>query len=142
VVYCKNIPMPPARHDGLISKRHEGMFHAAEARHARHARLRHLATGVSRIASDGGGKKRETCSAAAAVNVMMSGLDYERAVLAAGPIGIEACMDVVMPLRARAQAVRRAIGTFQLCRARSPDRMCRGTISRQDKLSKGYEKDS
>ena len=38
------------------------------------------------------------------VNVLMSGLDYERAVLAAGPIGImQACMDA---LRARTQAVR------------------------------------
>src|SRR4029079_10911957 len=32
------------------------------------------------------------------VNVLMSGLDYERAVLAAGPIGVmQACMDVVIP---------------------------------------------
>ena len=32
------------------------------------------------------------------VNVLMSGLDYERAVLAAGPLGImAACMDVVLP---------------------------------------------
>ena len=32
------------------------------------------------------------------VNVLMSGLDYERAVLAAGPLGImQACMDVVVP---------------------------------------------
>ena len=32
------------------------------------------------------------------VNVLMSGLDYERAVLAAGPLGImRACMDVVLP---------------------------------------------
>ena len=32
------------------------------------------------------------------VNVLMSGLDYERAVLAAGPLGImQACMDVVLP---------------------------------------------
>jgi len=34
------------------------------------------------------------------VNVLMSGLDYERAVLAAGPIGImQACMDVALPWR-------------------------------------------
>ena len=32
------------------------------------------------------------------VNVLMSGLDYERAVLAGGPLGImAACMDVVLP---------------------------------------------
>ena len=43
------------------------------------------------------------------VNVLMCGLDYERAVLAGGPLGImAACLDVVDPLRARAQAVRPA----------------------------------
>ena len=43
------------------------------------------------------------------VNVLMSGLDYERVVLAAGPLGImQACMDVGDPLRARAPAVRPA----------------------------------
>ena len=37
----------------------------------------------------------------------MSGLDYERAVLAAGPLGImQACLDAVLPYVARAQAVR------------------------------------
>ena len=41
------------------------------------------------------------------VNVLMSGLDYERVVLAAGPLGMmQACIDVVMPYRARPQAVR------------------------------------
>ena len=43
------------------------------------------------------------------VRVLMSGLDYERAVLAAGPLGImQACLDVVHALCARAQAVRPA----------------------------------
>ncbi len=43
------------------------------------------------------------------VNVLMSGLDYERAVLAAGPLGImQACMDVVLPVRPRAPPVRPA----------------------------------
>ena len=41
------------------------------------------------------------------VRVLMSGLDYERAVLAAGPLGImRACMDAVVPYCARAKAVR------------------------------------
>ena len=41
------------------------------------------------------------------VNILMSGLDYERVVLAAGPLGImQACLDVVRALCARAQAVR------------------------------------
>ena len=43
------------------------------------------------------------------VNVLMSGLDYERAVLAAGPLGImQAAMDVVIPYVHRAEAIRRA----------------------------------
>ena len=43
------------------------------------------------------------------VKVLMAGLDYERLVLAGGPLGImQACMDVVHPLPARAQAVRPA----------------------------------
>ena len=43
------------------------------------------------------------------VNVLMSGLDYERAVLAGGPLGImAACLDVGAAVRARAQAVRPA----------------------------------
>ena len=41
------------------------------------------------------------------VNVLMSGLDYERAVLAAGPLGImQACMDAVLPYVHERQAVR------------------------------------
>jgi alkylation response protein AidB-like acyl-CoA dehydrogenase len=56
------------------------------------------------------------------VNVLMSGLDYERVVLAAGPLGImQAALDVVIPLRPRAQAVRPADRQFpdhagQACR--------------------------
>ena len=43
------------------------------------------------------------------VNVLMSGLDYERAVLAGGSLGImAACIDVVLPVRPRAAAVRPA----------------------------------
>ncbi len=41
------------------------------------------------------------------VTILMSGLDYERVVLAAGPLGImQACMDVVIPYVARSSAVR------------------------------------
>ena len=55
------------------------------------------------------------------VNVLMSGLDYERAVLAAGPIGImQACMDVVVPYIHERKQFGQAIGEFQLCRVRSP----------------------
>ena len=48
VVYAKTDPeRRPARHDRLHHRKgHEGIFHCAEARQARHARLRHLRTGV------------------------------------------------------------------------------------------------
>ncbi len=47
------------------------------------------------------------------VNVLMSGLDYERVVLAAGPLGImQACMDVVVPYVHERQQFGQAIGQF------------------------------
>lgn len=56
------------------------------------------------------------------VNVLMSGLDYERAVLAAGPIGImEACMDVVMPYIHERKQFGKAIGEFQLMQGKIAD---------------------
>jgi isovaleryl-CoA dehydrogenase len=49
------------------------------------------------------------------VNVLMSGLDYERAVLAAGPLGImQACMDVVIPYLHERKQFGQPIGEFQL----------------------------
>ena len=49
------------------------------------------------------------------VNVLMSGLDYERAVLAGGPLGIgQACMDVVIPYIHERKQFGQAIGEFQL----------------------------
>ncbi len=56
------------------------------------------------------------------VNVLMSGLDYERAVLAAGPIGImEACMDVVIPYIHERKQFGKAIGEFQLMQGKIAD---------------------
>ncbi|MFQ6018543.1 MAG: isovaleryl-CoA dehydrogenase [Kiloniellaceae bacterium] len=56
------------------------------------------------------------------VQVLMSGLDYERVVLAAGPLGImQACMDVVVPyLHARKQ-FGQPIGSFQLMQGKLAD---------------------
>src|SRR3954468_3703784 len=49
------------------------------------------------------------------VNVLMSGLDYERAVLAAGPIRImQACMDTVIPYLHERRQFGQPIGEFQL----------------------------
>ncbi len=56
------------------------------------------------------------------VNVLMSGLDYERAVLAAGPIGImQACMDVVVPYIHDRKQFGKSIGTFQLMQGKIAD---------------------
>jgi isovaleryl-CoA dehydrogenase len=54
--------------------------------------------------------------------VLMSGLDYERAVLAAGPIGImQAVLDSVVPYTHDRQQFGRAIGEFQLIQAKVAD---------------------
>ncbi len=56
------------------------------------------------------------------VNVLMSGLDYERAVLAAGPIGImQSCMDIVMPYIHERKQFGQPIGTFQLVQGKVAD---------------------
>src|SRR6187455_3417191 len=56
------------------------------------------------------------------VNVLMSGLDYERVVLAAGPLGImQACLDVVLPYIHDRQQFGQAIGRFQLVQAKLAD---------------------
>jgi len=56
------------------------------------------------------------------VNVLMSGLDYERVVLSAGPLGImQACMDVVIPYVHQRQQFGQPIGRFQLVQAKLAD---------------------
>ncbi|MBI4189654.1 MAG: isovaleryl-CoA dehydrogenase [Betaproteobacteria bacterium] len=56
------------------------------------------------------------------VEVLMSGLDYERAVLAAGPLGImQACMDVVLPYVHERKQFGQAIGEFQLMQGKLAD---------------------
>jgi len=56
------------------------------------------------------------------VRVLMSGLDYERAVLAAGPLGImQSCLDVVLPYLHERKQFGQPIGTFQLMQAKLAD---------------------
>jgi isovaleryl-CoA dehydrogenase len=56
------------------------------------------------------------------VNVLMSGLDYERAVLAGGPLGImAACMDIVLPYIHERQQFGQPIGEFQLMQGKVAD---------------------
>jgi isovaleryl-CoA dehydrogenase len=54
--------------------------------------------------------------------VLMSGLDYERTVLAGGPLGImQACLDTVLPYVRERRQFGRAIGTFQLMQGKIAD---------------------
>ncbi len=63
------------------------------------------------LGSEGGG-----------VKVLMSGLDYERAVLAAGPLGImHACMDAVLPYIHERKQFGQSIGEFQLMQGKIAD---------------------
>jgi isovaleryl-CoA dehydrogenase len=56
------------------------------------------------------------------VNVLMSGLDYERVVLSAGPLGLmQACLDVVIPYVHERKQFGAPIGTFQLMQAKVAD---------------------
>jgi isovaleryl-CoA dehydrogenase len=56
------------------------------------------------------------------VTILMSGLDYERVVLAAGPLGImQACIDVVMPYIHERQQFGQPIGEFQLVQGKVAD---------------------
>jgi len=56
------------------------------------------------------------------VRVLMSGLDYERAVLAAGPLGImQACMDVAVPYVHQRRQFGKSIGEFQLVQGKLAD---------------------
>jgi len=84
------------------------------------------------------------------VAVLMSGLDYERAVLSGGPVGImQACLDVVLPYIHERKQFGQAIGEFQLMQGKIADmytamnsarayvyevaRACdKGTVTRQD----------
>lgn len=56
------------------------------------------------------------------VNILMSGLDYERAVLSGGPLGImQACMDVVLPYVHERRQFGEPIGNFQLVQGKVAD---------------------
>ncbi|MDW1976056.1 isovaleryl-CoA dehydrogenase [Vibrio sp. Vb1980] len=56
------------------------------------------------------------------VEVLMSGLDYERVVLAAGPLGImQACMDIVVPYVHEREQFGKLIGEFQLVQGKIAD---------------------
>lgn len=65
------------------------------------------------------------------VNVLMSGLDYERVVLAAGPLGImRACLDLVVPYIHDRKQFGQSIGEFQLVQAKVADMYTRTNAAR------------
>ncbi|WP_417684896.1 isovaleryl-CoA dehydrogenase [Pseudidiomarina gelatinasegens] len=65
------------------------------------------------------------------VEVLMSGLDYERAVLASGPCGImQACLDVVIPYLHDRKQFGKAIGEFQLVQGKVADMYTRTNAAR------------
>ena len=65
------------------------------------------------------------------VEVLMSGLDYERAVLAAGPLGImQACLDTVVPYIHDRNQFGKAIGEFQLVQGKVADMYTRTNAAR------------
>lgn len=65
------------------------------------------------------------------VEVLMSGLDYERVVLAAGPLGImQACLDVVVPYVHERTQFGKSIGEFQLVQGKIADMYTRMNAAR------------
>lgn len=65
------------------------------------------------------------------VEILMSGLDYERAVLASGPVGImQSCMDVVMPYIRERKQFGKSIGEFQLVQGKLADMYVRMNATR------------
>ncbi|KHD25715.1 isovaleryl-CoA dehydrogenase [Vibrio caribbeanicus] len=65
------------------------------------------------------------------VQVLMSGLDYERVVLAGGPLGImQACLDLVIPYVHERKQFGKAIGEFQLVQAKVADMYTRTNAAR------------
>lgn len=65
------------------------------------------------------------------VRVLMSGLDYERVVLAAGPVGImQACLDVVIPYVREREQFGQPIGNFQLIQSKIAEIVTRLGASR------------
>lgn len=85
------------------------------------------------------------------VVVLMSGLDYERLVLAGGPLGImKACMDVVLPYVHERRQFGRAIGEFELMQGKLADmyanwNACRAyvyTVAKAADAGSGIRKDA
>ena len=98
---------------------HAGLLDRAEARQAGHARLRYLRAGVRGLR---GTRGERAGHGGGGVRVLMGGLDYERLVLAGGPLGImQACLDTTLPYLHERQQFGQPIGSFQLMQGKLAD---------------------
>jgi isovaleryl-CoA dehydrogenase len=120
VVYAKTDPDRLARHHRLPDREADGrLFRRPETRQARHARLQH---GRARLRGCRSPFDNVLGEEGRGVEVLMSGLDYERVVLSGGPLGImAACLDVVVPYVHERKQFGQAIGEFQLVQGKLAD---------------------
>ena len=133
VVYAKTDPgLRPARHHRVHHReRLQGLFDGAKARQAGHARQQHLRAGVPGLHR---ARRNVLKEVGKGVNVLMSGLDYERAVLAGGSVGLmAAALDVVIPYVHERKQFNQSIGEFQLMQGKLADMystysMCRAYL--------------
>ena len=103
----------------LIEKRLQGLLGRQQAGQAGHARLQHLPAVFDECEVP---EENVLGQVGEGVKVLMSGLDYERAVLAAGPLGImQACMDITVPYLKERQQFGEPIGNFQLMQGKLAD---------------------
>ena len=122
VVYAKTDPERKSRGITafIVEKDHARLLGRAKARQARHARLQHRRAGVPGCRS--AVRQRAAARKARGVEVLMSGLDYERTVLAGGPLGImAACLDVAVPYVHERKQFGQPIGEFQLVQGKLAD---------------------
>jgi isovaleryl-CoA dehydrogenase len=149
IVYAKSDPSAGARGiSAFIVERGTAGFAAAQ----KLDKLGMRGSSTSELIFDGCIVPRENLlgELGRGVNVLMSGLDYERVVLSAGPLGImQACLDVVLPYVHERKQFDKPIGEFQLMQGKLADmytalsasrayvysvaRACdRGVVSRKD----------
>jgi alkylation response protein AidB-like acyl-CoA dehydrogenase len=121
VVYAKtDARRRIARHHRLPDREgRRGLFHRPEDRQDGHARLARPPSWCSTTASC---PKSDHGPLHGGVGVLMSGLDYERVVLAGLQLGImQACLDTVIPYLRERKQFGKPIGTFQLMQAKVAD---------------------
>jgi isovaleryl-CoA dehydrogenase len=120
VVYAKTDPRPAARHDRLHHR--EGLQGLLPGQHLDKLGMRGSNTYPLFFDDCEVPEENVLGGEGNGVKVLMSGLDYERAVLSGGPLGImAACMDVVVPYVHERKQFGQSIGEFQLMQGKLAD---------------------